>query len=540
MKIKDLLLRLGTENLIKFIDDDLFKIIQIRDKSILKQKNFTETILKLSSEKKILINANFRKILLESLKENEAKIIGRLFNLSGDDIWNKLNNIDFKKKKNLDLLFEIFNVTNDENLENNDYIDKENPIIIEPNYPLFDHQINVLNQTKEFFKTPIKKVLLHMPTGAGKTRTAINLVSEKLKENNKNLVVWLAHTEELCQQAHDEFSKAWEIIGNRNLKSYKLFKNFRYNLDDINSGFIVLSLDYAYSLTKTNQNKFFSLARKSKFVVMDEAHMSVAPSYQQVLEILVNKETCLLGLTATPGRAEILSNENFKLAKFYNKQKATLNIKGYKTPIEFLQDKNYLAKVETEKLEVSINITKIFTKKDIAKELKRIQSGRDLSNEFIKRLSMNETRTNMIIEKTIIENKDKNNKIIIFAGSVESAKNIDLILKMENINCALVTGETHLVERRNNIEKFKDVKSGLNVIINYGVLTTGFDAPKANIAIIGRPTQSVTLYSQMVGRVMRGKKAGGKKSCKVVTVKDPIKGFRDMSESFTYWEDLWQ
>ena len=540
MKIKDLLLRLGTENLIKFIDDDLFKIIQIRDKSILKQKNFTETILKLSSEKKILINANFRKILLESLKENEAKIIGRLFNLSGDDIWNKLNNIDFKKKKNLDLLFEIFNVTNDENLENNDYIDKENPIIIEPNYPLFDHQINVLNQTKEFFKTPIKKVLLHMPTGAGKTRTAINLVSEKLKENNKNLVVWLAHTEELCQQAHDEFSKAWEIIGNRNLKSYKLFKNFRYNLDDINSGFIVLSLDYAYSLTKTNQNKFFSLARKSKFVVMDEAHMSVAPSYQQVLEILVNKETCLLGLTATPGRAEILSNENFKLAKFYNKQKATLNIKGYKTPIEFLQDKNYLAKVETEKLEVSINITKIFTKKDIAKELKRIQSGRDLSNEFIKKLSMNETRTNMIIEKTIIENKDKNNKIIIFAGSVESAKNIDLILKMENINCALVTGETHLVERRNNIEKFKDVKSGLNVIINYGVLTTGFDAPKANIAIIGRPTQSVTLYSQMVGRVMRGKKAGGKKFCKVVTVKDPIKGFRDMSESFTYWEDLWQ
>ena len=540
MKIKDLLLRLGTENLIKFIDDDLFKILQIRNKSILKQKNFTETILKLNSEKKILINSNFRKILLESLKENEAKIIAKLFNLNGSNIWDKLVNIDFKKKKNLELLFKIFNVKSEDYLENSNFVEKENPIIIEPNYPLFDHQINVLNQTKEFFKTPIKKVLLHMPTGAGKTRTAINLVSERLKDSTKSLVIWLAHTEELCQQAHDEFSKAWEIIGNRNLKSYKLFKNFRYNLDDINSGFIVLSLDYAYSLTKTNQNKFFSLARKCKFVVMDEAHMSVAPSYQQVLEILVNKETCLLGLTATPGRAEIISNENLKLARFYNKQKATLNIKGYKTPIDFLQDKNYLAKVETEKLEVSTNITKIFSKKDIAKELKRIQSGMDLSKEFVKKLSMNETRTNMIIEKTIIENKDINNKIIIFAGSVESAKNINLILKMENINCALVTGETNQIERRNNIEKFKDAKSGLNIIINYGVLTTGFDAPKANIAIIGRPTQSVTLYSQMVGRVMRGKKAGGKKICKVITVKDPIKGFRDMSESFTYWEELWQ
>ena len=71
------------------------------------------------------------------------------------------------------------------------------------------------------------------------------------------------------------------------------------------------------------------------------------------------------------------------------------------------------------------------------------------------------------------------------------------------------------------------------------MLTTGFDAPKANVAIIGRPTQSVTLYSQMVGRVMRGEEAGGKKHCKVITVKDSIFGFRDMSESFFYWEELW-
>ena len=539
MKVKDLLLRLGTENLIKFIDDDLFKILQIRNKSILKQKNFTETILKLNSEKKVLTDRNFRKILIESLKENEAKLIGKLFNLNGKNIWKELNNINFKIKKNIDLLFKVFNVETQEYLERSSNVDKENPIFIDPAYPLFDHQIDVLNQTNEYLKGPIKKVLLHMPTGAGKTRTAINLISEKLKNNKNYLVVWLAHTEELCQQAHDEFTKAWEIIGNRKLKSYKLFKNFRYDLNKINSGFVVLSLDYAYSLTKNNQSKFFPLARNCKFVVMDEAHMSVAPSYQQVLEILVNKETLLLGLTATPGRAEIISNENMKLAKFYNKQKATLNIKDYKTPIHFLTEKNYLAKVNTEKLEVSININKIFSKDAISKELKRIQNGMDLSADFVKKLSMNETRTNMIIEKVIIENKNINNKIIVFAGSLDSAKNISLILKMEGIHCALVTGETNLIERRNNIDQFKDPLSNMNIIINYGVLTTGFDAPKANIAIIGRPTQSVTLYSQMIGRVMRGEKAGGKKECKVVTVKDPIKGFRDMSESFMYWEELW-
>ena len=145
----------------------------------------------------------------------------------------------------------------------------------------------------------------------------------------------------------------------------------------------------------------------------------------------------------------------------------------------------------------------------------------------------------MIIEKAIAENKNPKNKIIIFAGSLDSANYIYKILKMENINCAIVTGETNSIERRNSIEMFKDTSSGLNIIINFGVLTTGFDAPKSNVAIIGRPTQSVTLYSQMIGRVMRGKKAGGNEFCKVVTVKDPIYGFRDMSESFEYWEELW-
>ena len=177
-----------------------------------------------------------------------------------------------------------------------------------------------------------------MPTGAGKTRTAINLICDYLK-NKTALVVWLAHTEELCQQASDEFNRAWGIIGNKKINSYKLFKDLKFDIEKINKGFVVLSLDYAYSLTKRAQNKFFNLARNTNFVVMDEAHMSVAKSYKQVLNILVNKDTSLVGLTATPGRAQILDDENKKLANFYYKQKATLEVEGYKNPVHFLQDK---------------------------------------------------------------------------------------------------------------------------------------------------------------------------------------------------------
>ena len=539
MKLKTVLLRLGSEKLIKLIDDDIFKILRLRNKQLINQQNLTNIVLQINSERKLIYEKKTRELIIDALKENEAHLFGKMFGIQSKNIWESLKNINFNKQKNIDAFFQLFEIELIEKINLKSPDDKINPIVITPSYSLFSHQIDVLNKINNLLDKPVKRALLHMPTGAGKTRTAINIVCNYLKENTKSLTVWLAHTEELCQQAHDEFNKAWAIIGNKKTQSFKLFKDFRYDLEKISSGFVVMSLDYAYSLTKKDQRKFFHLSRNTNFVVMDEAHMSIAKSYKQVLEILVNKDTNLLGLTATPGRAKITSDENEKLASFFHKQKATLEVKGYKNPVHYLQEKGYLAEVKNEKLETSIDINKIFTKKELKAELIRIQLGQDLSTVFIKKLSSHEKRTNMIIEKAIEENKGVKNKIIIFAGSLDSANHIDKILKMEGIICALITGETNLSERRNNIELFKDSTSGLNIIINYGVLTTGFDAPKANVAIIGRPTQSVTLYSQMIGRVMRGTKAGGNKECKVVTVKDPLYGFRDMSESFKYWEELW-
>ena len=92
---------------------------------------------------------------------------------------------------------------------------KTNPVSIKPSYALFEHQIEVLNQTRKLLNGSLKRAVLHMPTGAGKTRTAINLICDHFKASKGSTVVWLAHTEELCQQASDEFNKAWNIIGNK-------------------------------------------------------------------------------------------------------------------------------------------------------------------------------------------------------------------------------------------------------------------------------------------------------------------------------------
>ena len=186
-----------------------------------------------------------------------------------------------------------------------------------------------------------------------------------------------------------------------------------------------------------------------------------------------------------------------------------------------------------------IYIKNIFSTHEINKELERLNNGQDLSSGFIKKLSEDVNRINLIVEKIIEENQNPKNKIIIFASSVENAEIISKVLTVEKIKNTVITSSTHHVERAYRIQEFKSTKSKMNIIINYGVLTTGFDAPLANVAIIGRPTQSVSLYSQMVGRVMRGEKANGKKSCKVITVQDRVYGFKDMSQSFNFWEDVW-
>jgi superfamily II DNA or RNA helicase len=88
------------------------------------------------------------------------------------------------------------------------------------------------------------------------------------------------------------------------------------------------------------------------------------------------------------------------------------------------------------------------------------------------------------------------------------------------------------------IASFKQ-DGGVQILTNFGVLTTGFDAPIADVAVIARPTRSVVLYTQMVGRVARGPKQGGGEWCKVITIVDKIPGFRSLAEGFGHWEDIW-
>ena len=372
-----------------------------------------------------------------------------------------------------------------------------------------------------------------MPTGAGKTRTAMNIISEFLRSagEEEQVVIWLAHSEELCEQAAEEFEKAWSSLGNR---SVGLVRHFgRYTNESINiSGptFVVVSLQGAFSMSMSSSRDrdFFALSRKVGLTVIDEAHKAIASTYQHVLEMLAPVGTSkLLGLTATPGRSWLDVDEDEKLADFFDRQKVSLEVDGFQNPVDYLRREGYLATQETVQL-------KYFGTHELSET--DLVAG-DFTSEQLTAIGQDLERNLRILQSTEAEAKS-GGKIILFACSVEHAKLLTGLLHLRGYKVACIVGTTKNELREQYISDFKD--GHLQILVNFGVLTTGFDAPKADVAIIARPTQSLVLYSQMVGRVVRGPKAGGTETCRVITVVDQQYGFRDLSESFDFWDDLWE
>ena len=87
------------------------------------------------------------------------------------------------------------------------------------------------------------------------------------------------------------------------------------------------------------------------------------------------------------------------------------------------------------------------------------------------------------------------------------------------------------------IEQFRSGE--IRVLCNFGVLTTGFDAPKIDVLCIARPTTSIVLYSQMLGRGLRGPAIGGTERCQVIDVKDNIIGIPELDELYEWFDEYY-
>lgn len=379
--------------------------------------------------------------------------------------------------------------------------------------PLHGFQERIRRKVINLIFNGNKRFLIHMPTGSGKTRTAAEIISDFIRLsssrallNDKIKILWIAQSVELCQQAAETVKK---ILDKKS--TIPIHIGHFYDKEELphdienNSAIIFCGIQ---KLLKHYQDPVWQRIKNENYlVIVDEAHRSVAKQWIKALDFFVSDNSVyLLGLTATPGIGT--DDGSYSLASYYNGNKISITDKDYsniENPIQYLVEKKFLAKINR------IDIDSNFPIDDIS-----VNEGEFLfAKTTLDRLAVSETRNASIIN-IIKENFAKNKKILVFTCGLEHNKILQNILLNYNIVSETVDQSTQ--NRASIIERFKN--GNLNILFNYGVLTTGFDAPKTDVCIIARPISSIVMYSQMVGRILRGEKNQGNIENTLYTIKD--------------------
>ncbi len=167
-----------------------------------------------------LQSPQIRRLALSSLKLGEADGLCEILGFDRDDPFASLAEVDIGRSDGLMATLHAYFGVPYERPEETEQ--KSAQLEVRPPYTLFPHQRLASLKVREKLARPRARVLLHMPTGAGKTRTAMTTIVDLLRgTEDGQVVLWLAHSEELCDQAFDEAVKAWAAIGSRGLTIHR-------------------------------------------------------------------------------------------------------------------------------------------------------------------------------------------------------------------------------------------------------------------------------------------------------------------------------
>lgn len=342
-------------------------------------------------------------------------------------------------------------------------------------YKLRPYQQEAVDNTVKYFQRKRDPAVIVLPTGAGKS-----LVIAELAKIAKGRVLVLAHVKELVEQNYQKY------------KSYGL-----------EAGIFSASLGKKDWSEKAIFGSIQSVARAPEdffnefsLLVIDECHRVAeegATQYQEVIQKLKsrNANICILGLTATPYRMGLgWIYENSHVGEIKTEQKRFFKQCLYELPISFMIKNKFL----TQPVKVDIPVT-CYDFSELS------EKNRMYTHAEVEELLKNQKRLTPLIVNNIVDITERFNRkgVMIFSASVKHAQ--EILSYLPEGEAHLVIGDTDLSMRDEIIEDFKLRK--FKYLVNVSVLTTGFDAPHVDVIAILRPTESNSLYQQIVGRGLR-------------------------------------
>ncbi|MDF0752695.1 DEAD/DEAH box helicase [Marinobacter sp. 71-i] len=352
-------------------------------------------------------------------------------------------------------------------------------------FKLRPYQQEAVDATLRHFRKSDESAVIVLPTGAGKS-----LVIAELARLARRKILVLTHVKELVEQNHAKyqsygleggiFSAGLKRKERRHQVTFASVQSVSANLDQFRD---------EYSL-----------------VIIDECHRvsgDETSQYQRIIELLRQQNDALkvLGLTATPYRLAMGWIYRYHYRGFVRSEEdKPFQHCIYELPLSYMINRGYLTRPEL--------VNAAVAQYDFS-ALAQDRFGEYAERDVNQLLGKHKRVTRAIIEQ-VMELAAERQGVMIFAATVDHAREITGYLPEQQT--ALVTGGTDLNERALLIQRFKQRQ--LKYLVNVSVLTTGFDAPHVGFIAILRPTQSVSLYQQMVGRGLRLDE--GKQDCLVI------------------------
>lgn len=353
-------------------------------------------------------------------------------------------------------------------------------------YQLRDYQQTAVDNAVKFFRKSKDPAAVVLPTGSGKS-----LVIAELARIAKGRVLVLAHVKELVEQNHEKYVGYGLSAG---IFSASLGKKDRHEKAIFGS---------VQSIARAPDDFFndFSL------LVIDECHRvaeGVDTQYQEVIQKLkhCNPALRILGLTATPYRLGLgWIYERAQTGEIKTEQSRFFKQCVFELSLPYMIKNRYL----TVPVKVDIPVTSY----DFS-ELS--ESDRLYSTTEVEEILKNQKQLTPLIIKNIVDITERYDRrgVMIFSASVRHAE--EILGYLPEGQARLVVGDTAMGERDRIVADFKARK--FKYLVNVSVLTTGFDAPHVDVIAILRPTESNSLYQQIVGRGLR--LAPDKKDCYIL------------------------
>ncbi|WAJ69446.1 DEAD/DEAH box helicase [Catenovulum adriaticum] len=378
-------------------------------------------------------------------------------------------------------------------------------------YQLRPYQQEAVDATINHFKAHSSSAVIVLPTGAGKSL----VIAELAKIANGKILV-LTHVKELVEQNHQKYESYGLKAGifSAGLKrkeiqhavTFASVQSVAPNIDAFKDKYSLLIIDECHRVANTQDNAQAEAQDKTtknqtkNLKPENEKNTHQAKKnnnqYQKVISALQtnNPKLKILGLTATPYRLDFGWIYRYHYYGFFRSEAACpFETCIYELPLRYMIKNQFLTPPK---------MVNAATAHYDFSHLQATANGEYKAND-INQLLTQYPRVTKAICQQIVEQATNKQGVMVFAATVQHAQEIHHYLNQfaDAKQVAIVTGDTHHRDRDAIITQFK--AKTIKYLINVSVLTTGFDAPHVDFIAILRPTESVSLYQQIVGRGLR-------------------------------------